>query len=461
MQITNDIFLIPILSDYLLYSPFQQVSALMNKQAADAICNALLGKQMDVLPDDLNTLLTILNNTPPQSLEQNTGALNPGFMGIVGSRSCNMNCAYCDFGAKSPVTEKVDIDKVIALIDYYAALRKNQGHDYFKIEFFGGEPFVENRIVDIVVHHARMIGFKLKIYPYFCALTNGYLQNDQRLFIKDYFDQIIVSFDGFERYHNKTRMALGDISSYQTVFDTLKYFSLHNVQFGLRCCITEESVDDMVNITKWFCTEFKPNMVNFETLTENGETIKGGLTPPDPYKFARNLVLSWLVLESHNVTPVYAPVSMNSLNASTCPVGKDTIILHPNGMIASCYLQEHEWRQKKLDLSLGYVDSQNRVVIDMDRVQSLRELVNNKPRCTDCFCKYSCAGNCHVNTTFPGSTTTYTDFCSQIRLVTACYLLHKSGMNDAMDEFLTNQEAQKLLNLQLSDKIGNYKPKVI
>ena len=125
-------------------------------------------------------------------------------------------------------------------------------------------------------------------------------------------------------------------------------------------------------MARWFCEAFHPDTVNFETLTPSRETEAAKLSPPDPYRFARNCVKSWRVLREHDVAAGYAPVSLDRAQTTSCPVGRDVLILHPDGMLASCYLLENDWIGRGMDLSVGKLH-ESRVDIDREKVLRLRK----------------------------------------------------------------------------------------
>ena len=50
-----------------------------------------------------------------------------------------------------------------------------------------------------------------------------------------------------------------------------------------------------------------------------------------------------------------------------------------------------------------------------------------------------------MNQTFPGCDTTYTDFCLQTRVITACLLLQEIGAEDLADVLLANRAAMERL----------------
>ena len=60
-------------------------------------------------------------------------------------------------------------------------------------------------------------------------------------------------------------------------------------------------------------------------------------------------------------------------------------------------------------------------------------------------CRWSCAGGCHVNQTYPGAAEAYNRFCVQTRIVTACLLLRSMGLESTVDELLADPEAMRRL----------------
>ena len=447
----STIFVIPVLDKYLLYAPLHNLSVLLNLPALKLVKSSVEGGRENPGSTELADLVSVLQTAPV--FPDRTGEPDPDFLGIIPSRRCNMSCIYCDFGAGCATDEVIDPDVVTAAIDYFAELRKKNSKRILPLQFFGGEPFVEKEIIDIAVHHARYICSQNGMIPHFNVLSNGYLSNEKRVFIKDYFDSVVISFDGYKKYHDRTRPVKNGQGSFDNVAESIKYFSKSNLELAIRCCITSESVDDMENMARWFCAEFDPDIVNFETLTCNIDTEKAMLYPPDPYKFAAGSVRSWRVLRKNFVTPAYAPLSPDKSQTTSCPVGRDVLIVHPDGIIASCYLQRERWEEKRIDLNVGSVPKTGNVEIDVDKLTNLRNRLYTKPRCRNCFCRFGCAGNCHVNCTYPGSPDEYTDFCIQTRLITICSLLEDMDLLSVADELLEDRTAQSKLALNRSDNI--------
>jgi len=459
MSRIDDIFVVPVLDRFLVYAPLNGQSALLNKSAVLLLKSALLDLYHGRLEADFSALIDLLTEKTTASPARN-GPVLPEFLGIIPSRRCNMSCAYCDFGAHQQPGSTLDPEQMTAAIDWYATHLLQNERRHLNIQFFGGEPFVEQEHLDIAVHHARLVASRTGLIPSFEVLSNGLWSTQQQRFARDYFDRIVISLDGYQKHHDRTRSGSNSRSSYQHVIETLYFLSNQNIDLSIRCCITAESVLEMEEMSEWFCHEFQPDKVNFETLTENDQTRANGIEPPDPYEFAAHCIKSWRILRSHHVEPAYAALFFDHPQTTSCPVGRDVAIVHPDGMIASCYLQKEDWQKRGMDLATGRVNKNGHVEIDEQKLLSMRNMHSQKMRCSNCFCRYGCAGGCHVNNTYPNASHGFTDFCIHTRIMTACRLLEMMGMTELTDELLLDYAKMQRLALFATDKIADYDEKV-
>ena len=189
--------------------------------------------------------------------------------------------------------------------------------------------------------------------------------------------------------------------------------------------MTQESVAHLEETVHWFCEAFRPNVINVETLQPTAESDAAGLAPPDPYDFALHCLGAMRAAREHGVALTYSAAETERPRETFCPLGRDAVIVSPDGTISGCYLLAEEWRRRGLDLDVGRIDDGGRVFIDPVAVERLRSLVADKPpRCAGCFCRSWCAGGCHVNPPTEA-------FCIQTRIITACTLLETLGAHDA------------------------------
>jgi len=432
-----DVFAVPIFDKWLVYAPLHRVVALVNRAA------------LTEFPEQLCAALA----EPPEPeplLRQ--GPVNPPFLGLVPTRACNLSCAYCGFGA-TPCGEQMGLALAAAGVDWMADHAARSGRRTLDVHFFGGEPFSAPDVVDVAVHRTRAAAAEKGLLPRLEVATNGVYSEARARFVGDYFDTVVLSFDGFRAVHDRHRPTLGWSGCFDQVAATARVLSASPAELCLRICVAQDNVEQLAETVDWFAQEFQPCSIDFETLQPTPESERAGLRPPDPYVFAAQFPSARRVATEHGVEPVYAAAVTEEPRLTFCPVGNDTLIVNPDGRVSACYLQERDWQARGLDLNLGRLGTEGGVELPPEDVERLRRLVTDKPRCRNCFCRWSCAGGCQVNHSYPGCSPAYDDFCIQTRLITACSLLDGLGQEALSGDLVAEPARMQRLAKWPSDRL--------
>jgi uncharacterized protein len=257
----------------------------------------------------------------------------------------------------------------------------------------------------------------------------------------DNLDTIVLSLDGPADVHDHHRPQEDGRSSYEIVQRTVRILSAGSADLFLRACVTSQTVGRMPEIATWFCEAFRPRGVCFEPLQPSAQSRAARLEPPNPWDFARSFIQAAWILESHGVKPVYAAADIQARRVSFCPVGRDVGIVSPDGAISACYLLQRDWEARGLDLRLGRM-ADGGVQLREDAVAAVRRLnVTNKPFCARCFCKWHCAGGCHVNHAPTGAPGTYDPLCIQTRIIALRNVLKALEQDHLVHEWIEDREA--------------------
>jgi uncharacterized protein len=408
------------------------------------------GGASNAAPPPLATLLEELARPAPQSPLPLAGPLSPAFFGIIPTRRCNLACRYCGFGAASAPRDSLDPSFAARAVDVFADLTASRGRSLLEIHFFGGEPFISEEVVDVVVHRARARAGALGLATRFEAATNGVMDDRRAHFVGDFFDTIVLSLDGPREIQDRNRPSPAG-GSFERVLRTARILSSSSVELALRICVTQESVGVLEDAVTWMCEDLAPDIVNFETLKPTSESEAAGLAPPDPLEFAAACVRASRIASRHGVQPIYAASTAAAPRVSFCPVGRDTLILSPDGRLSGCYLLPEEWQRAGLDLDVGRMEPSGQLAVDIERIEHLRTWVAEKPRCQACFCRATCAGGCHVAHALGGST--QDSFCQSTRLIAACSLLDEMGESARADALLADRGAMTTLARTVDDRI--------
>lgn len=435
-----NLFAIPIRDQWLIHAPLHRLSALVNRAALERLrCG-----DVDRHPD-LQAIHSALLREPEDVPTPLSGDIAPLFMGFITTRACNIACAYCDFGG--PTAKKIEMDPKVAVsaIDWMADRLVAAGRRRFHVHLFGGEPFHSPDSVDLIVHRVRYVCAQRGLEPWFEVSTNGVFNESLATFIGHYFDSAVLSFDGPPEFHDRNRAGFEGRPTYEIVARSARRLSELPVELCLRACITQDSVTQMEQITRWMCREFKPAMINHEPLTENELTRRAGLTAPDPYDFAVHWMRSFRAAREHGIKVVYSAAESERPRISSCPVGTDTLIVSPDGRASACYMLPQDWQAHGMNMDVARVGAGGSMTVDYAALNRVRHLVTEKPRCEKCFCQWTCAGGCHVTHSYTNCSVDYNDFCLQTRIVSACLVLEKMGAADRVDALLRDRPAMERL----------------
>jgi uncharacterized protein len=446
------LFAIPIWDWWLLYAPRQGVLQLTDRSRLAELAapsSALLER-----PGPPGTGATP-TQTGPETMPDGcrTGPLNPEFLGIIPTRACNLACRYCAFGANRSGATMMSQSLAKEAVDWMAFLVQENGRHELRVDLFGGEPMQAPEVVKAVIHRARQRASELGLHPHLEIATNGCLTGAAARLLAEGMTHVVLSLDGPEEVQDAHRPMRNGEGTFRTVVRNAQEWVRGPTRLSVRACVTRDTLDLMEHTTEWFCRTFQPSAVNFEPLRATAESERAGLHPPDPWQFAGNFHRASRVASRMGVPMVFAAALVDRLRTSFCPVGQDVVIVSPDGTAHACYLLEDEWQRQGLDLRLGTFQEGGRVAIDPERVQRVRSLAADCPECTSCFCRWSCAGGCHVAMHRTRRKAAPEDFCISTRLLTACRLLDRLGDAGLADRFIQDRTACERLVFQPSDAI--------
>jgi uncharacterized protein len=340
-------------------------------------------------------------------------------------------------------------------VDWYFKTIHQAGIPHAEVHFFGGEPFCAPDVLDLVIPLARRGAAELGCSLRFEVATNGVFDRDRCHWAADNIDTIVLSLDGPAEIHNRHRPYHSGRGSFEDVAQSAEVLSAGNSALYLRACVTGETVNRLPEIAGYFCERFGPDGVCFEPLQPSTASRTAGLEPPGAWDFVHAYAQASRLLASHGVEAVLAAADVHTHRVSFCPVGQDVAIVSPDGRINACYLMPEEWEAHGLDLCLGRWEGST-ALLDPDAVAAARALgVHNKPFCARCFCRWHCAGGCHVNHRPEGPPGTYDRLCIQTRAIALQNVLEAMGQDDLAARWLGSQQAMETAICQPSDLLAD------
>lgn len=446
----DNVFALPVDGKWLLVSPHNMTSALVNRAAVEAVAACAAG-DATYAQGPVRSLWRQLSEPsenpcrPPPALEK---------LVIIPTRACNMRCVYCDFGTPGAPAKTLDPRLACKLIDHLAAKSPSTSPAPLRIHFFGGEPLVVRSCVETVVHYARMVCARAGLIPWFEVTTNGLLDSTSVPLIGDYMDSVVISLDGPESAHDFNRRRADGGGTYAAIAANIRQLSRFPVELSLRTCVTSRSVDAMTAIASHFCSEFDFDLLCFEMLAPNESAHDAGLSPPDPYRFAAGFLKAEALAASRGVKVVHGPSELVGPRATSCPVGRGTLMLNPEGLLTACYLEAKRWTSRGIDPVVGRVDPVSGPMIEPQKLDAITGILASKPRCARCFCRRTCAGGCHIEQTPPGCSLEYDDRCRATRTITAGRFLRNLEGPAAAEAFAEQSSVMRSVAENPDDRLA-------
>lgn len=444
-----DVFCIPVMDKFLVYAPLHRLTALVNRHAL-----ALIREDHGItpVPPSLRDIIERLQRIPPPVTTSREGPVHtPLFLGIIPTRGCNMACHYCDFFAPKQASPIMSLDTARRAVNAY--FDQIEGQTTAEVHFFGGEPFFAENVVHFVVEYASLVASERGVQVRFEAITNGLYNRKRCLWIADRFDTIVLSLDGPPDIQDRHRPGINGRSMSDIITRNARILSDGPVELIIRACVTDDTVERMPEIAHWIGQSFHPSTVCFETLSLSHNAKPIPFSPPDPVAFARNFDRASRILVNYGIDTVISTVDLSGPRTSFCPVGKDALIVSPDGAVDTCYLLQKDWEQSGLDMRLGWLDGDHFDLMP-EAVARARDLtVNTRPLCADCFCRYSCAGGCHVNHDTSRAPGQYDHLCIHTRMITVARLLREIGQHALAVDWLNDDEALEAVTAQTNDRL--------
>lgn len=313
---------------------------------------------------------------------------------------CNLNCSYCFASQGKFHGERAVMSLEVGkrALDF---LVQNSGTRHnLEVDFFGGEPLMNFKVVKDLVAYARSIEGKYNKNFRFTLTTNGMLINDDVIdFANKEMCNVVLSLDGRKQIHDRFRVDYKGNGSYDTIVPKFQKLVQErgNKDYYMRGTFTHANPDFVKDIQSMLdlgftelsmepvvCAESDPSALtqsDIEIVKEQYEELAKLMI--DRKNAGKPFTFYHYMLDLEGGPCVYKRIS-------GCGSGTEYMAVTPWGDLYPCHQFVGDERFKLGDIFNG-------VTNDSLRDEFRATNVYSRPECKDCWAKLYCSGGCAAN----------------------------------------------------------------
>lgn len=316
------------------------------------------------------------------------------------AHDCNLACKYCfaskgDFGCGKK--ELMPLETAKRAVDFL--IEKSGKIKNLEMDFFGGEPLMNWKVVTETVKYARSLEKKYNKNFRFTLTTNGILLDDEKIdFINKEIYDVVLSLDGKKETNDRFRVTRSGNGSYDLIVPKFKKLvsERNGKKYYVRGTYTKENLnftDDVMHIYDLGFTEISMEPVlcddNFK-YTLSKEDVHEILKEEE--KLCKKLISMKnagknINFFNFNIDIEKGPCVIKRLKGCGC--GNDYVAITPNGDIFACHQMVGNNEFKMGNINEGTFD-------ESIKKRFLNTSIYHKEKCRNCWARFYCSGGCAV-----------------------------------------------------------------
>ncbi|MBM3190966.1 MAG: radical SAM protein, partial [Chloroflexi bacterium] len=353
----------------------------------------------------------------------------PTYLALLMTNRCNLRCTYCFAAGGEGPKREIPPEMARAAVDYVCANAQAQGRPSFLVNFHGGgEPVRawETLVATTEYARAKPIPAQLTI------VSNGVWTKREREWLMANMDGVSLSFDGAQETQDRQRPMASGRGSFRAVMRTIAALEKAGSRYGIRMTATAPWRETLPRDVAFLCEHTNCRSFQVEPAFNTARGERQGPTPEESEAFIEGFMAAYEIARTHGRDLGYSGARPWLLSSAFCSSPFDAVIVSPSGALVVCYELSTDIHPLMALGTVGRVDGEG-VAFDAEARARLAEIIAaRQQRCADCFCQYSCAGDCLVRGAWDEPGMQWSGRCEINRELTAQLLLWNIMANDGV-----------------------------
>ena len=403
-HLNMELYIIPISSadqdqPYIIYRPLLGL-AFIGNQAMVNLAKSLAQDLTQPVREDIHAFLEkvgFYSPDPPAPPSPDAGAFSPMSVALLMTNQCQLRCTYCYAAAGEFPNQNLSLEAGYAAIDYTYENLKRLNFPKLTVSLHGGgEPTFPWKKLKAFVTYA-----KAKPIPTEFSLTsNGVWSEVQTKWIMDNIGSTGISMDGSPQTQDLQRPMVSGKGSSQVVMRTLRTMEAHHYSYGLRLTAVppfERLIDDV----RFLCENTSCGQMQVEAAFNTRRGEEGEPDLQEGLEFQRVFFAAQRVAEGYGRLLRCAGSDVDQIISIACGSPFNTLVVSPQSNVVACFEVVNDRHPLAQLATIGRITPEG-VQIDEDARTYLRQKIDERrASCHDCFCYWSCAGDCLIRSFSP------------------------------------------------------------
>lgn len=346
------------------------------------------------------------------------------------AHDCNLKCKYCfaeegEYNGKRSLMSFEVGKKAIDFLIENSGSRKN-----LEIDFFGGEPLMNFKVVKQIVEYGRSIEKQYNKNFRFTMTTNGILLDDEiQAYINEHMHNAVLSLDGRKEINDKMRIRAGGQGSYDNIVP--KFIKMaedrNQTDYYVRGTFTKNNLDFSKDVLHLADLGFKQISVEPVVTDEKEDYAIQKEDLPIIFEEYEKLAKEMLKRKKEGngfnffhfmIDLTGGPCAYKRLVG--CGSGTEYLAVTPEGDLFPCHQFVGQDKFKMGNIFEGVL--KNNIRKDFENLN-----VYSKPTCKSCWAKFYCSGGCAAssNNMYNNLVTPYNIGCEMQKKRTECSIMMK------------------------------------
>ncbi len=312
------------------------------------------------------------------------------------TNECNLRCKYCYASSGEYPVKRMESETAMAAIDMIFRSIKENSLKHASLGFHGGgEPSLNWPLLTESVEYFKKLALQNNVSYDISGAFNGVWSSRAREYIIGNFTDLSISFDGPPEVQNLNRPAKGGGESFSGVSETLKELDRAGFRYGIRLTVTEETVHTLYNSVSFICDNFRPYKIQVEPAFEEGRAVVNNSILSSQDDFISQFIRSYRYAAEKNIEVFYSGARQGIITQRFCLAACRALVITADGDVTTCFESFGKEHPDSGLFFVGRYSGNGKFIIENDKLQRhYSRTVYNIKHCSECFCKWHCAGDC-------------------------------------------------------------------